>query len=50
MAARDTYIAAGLVGLVLVIAALVLSGIARLVDPPRTGDAAIAADAGPPAE
>lgn len=33
MADRHTYIAAGLVGLVLFAAALLLSGIARLIDP-----------------
>lgn len=43
MAARHTYIAAGLIGLALFAAALLLSGIARLIDPPPER-----ADRGPP--
>ena len=43
MAARQTYLAAALVGLALFVAALLLSGLARLIDPPEER-----ADRGPP--
>lgn len=48
MSARDTYIAAGLIGLALVVAALVLTGIARVIDPPP--DAGSADASAPPAD
>lgn len=34
MAARHTYIAAAVIGLALFVVALLLSGLARLIDPP----------------
>lgn len=52
MAARQTYIAAGLIGLALCLVALALAGLSRLLDSgptPADGPPAppIAADAGP---
>lgn len=53
MAARQTYIAAGLIGLALCLVALALAGLSRLIDSgPTPTDAAppdlpITADAGP---